>query len=45
VTAGAVPRNDANWPTRAPNAIAQTGTIVLDGSPDQGQRAISPVPG
>ena len=30
--------------TRAAVAIAETGTIVLDGSPDQGRRAISLVP-
>ena len=30
--------------TRAAVAIADTGTIVLDGSPDQGRRAISLVP-
>lgn len=30
--------------TRAAVAIAETGTIVLDGAPDQGRRAISLVP-
>jgi L-lactate dehydrogenase complex protein LldG len=30
--------------TRAAVAIAETGTIVLDGGPDQGRRAISLVP-
>ena len=30
--------------TRAAVAVAETGTIVLDGSPDQGRRAISLVP-
>jgi L-lactate dehydrogenase complex protein LldG len=30
--------------TRAAVAIAETGTIILDGSPDQGRRAISLVP-
>ena len=30
--------------TRAAVAIAETGTIVLDGSPDQGRRVISLVP-
>ena len=30
--------------TGAAVAIAETGTIVLDGSPDQGRRAISLVP-
>lgn len=30
--------------TRAAVAIAETGTVVLDGSPDQGRRAISLVP-
>ena len=30
--------------TRAAVAIAETGTIVLDGSPDQGRRTISLVP-
>jgi L-lactate dehydrogenase complex protein LldG len=30
--------------TAAAVAIAETGTIVLDGSPDQGRRAISLVP-
>jgi L-lactate dehydrogenase complex protein LldG len=30
--------------TAAAVAIADTGTIVLDGSPDQGRRAISLVP-
>jgi hypothetical protein len=35
VTAGSVARIDVNWPTRRAVAIAQAGTIVLDGSPDQ----------
>lgn len=30
--------------TRAAVAIAETGTIIMDGSPDQGRRAISLVP-
>jgi len=30
--------------TRAAVAIAETGTIVLDGGPDQGRRAVSLVP-
>jgi L-lactate dehydrogenase complex protein LldG len=30
--------------TRAAVAVAETGTIVLDGAPDQGRRAISLVP-
>jgi L-lactate dehydrogenase complex protein LldG len=30
--------------TRAAVAIAETGTIILDGAPDQGRRAISLVP-
>jgi len=30
--------------TRAAVAIAETGTIILDGSPDQGRRAITLVP-
>jgi L-lactate dehydrogenase complex protein LldG len=30
--------------TRAAVAVAETGTIILDGSPDQGRRAVSLVP-
>jgi L-lactate dehydrogenase complex protein LldG len=43
LTAAELDRFDAVV-TRAAVAIAETGTIVLDGAPDQGRRAISLVP-
>jgi L-lactate dehydrogenase complex protein LldG len=48
VTDGSLPAHDLDAfdgvITGAAVAIAETGTIVLDGSPDQGRRAITLVP-